>query len=38
MELSSGNMYKFSVAGIDKRDVIGLAIIDLSGKQVGFII
>ena len=38
MELSSGNVYNFSVAGVEKRDVIGLAIIDLSGKQVGFII
>ena len=36
MELSSGNVYNFSVAGVDKRDIIGLfsepVIIDLSGK------
>ena len=36
MELSSGNMYNFSVGGVDKRDIIGLfsepVIIDLSGK------
>ena len=24
MELSSGNVYNFSVAGVDKRDIIGL--------------
>ena len=36
MELSSGNVYNFSVAGVDKRDIIGLfskpVINDLSGK------
>ena len=36
MELSSENVYNFSVAGVDKRDIIGLfsepVIIDLSGK------
>ena len=36
MELSSGNEYNFSVAGVDKRNVIGLfselVRIDLSGK------
>ena len=36
MELSSGNVYNFSVAGVDKRDIIGLfskpVIIDLLGK------
>ena len=35
MELSSENVYNFSVAGVDKRDIIGLfsepVIIDLSG-------
>ena len=36
MELSSGNVYNFSVAGVDKRDIVGLfskvVIIDLLGK------
>ena len=36
IELSLGNVYNFSVAGEDKRDIIGLfskpVIIDLSGK------
>ena len=36
MELSSGNVHNFSVAGVDKRDIIGLfskpRIIDLSGN------
>ena len=36
MELSLGNVYNFSVAGVDKRDIIGLfskpVTIDLSGK------
>ena len=36
MELSSGNVYNFSVAEVDKRDIIGLfskpVIIDLSNK------
>ena len=36
MELSSGNVYNFSVAGVDKRDIIRLfsepVIIDLSGN------
>ena len=36
MELSSGNVHSFNVAGVDKRDIIGLfsepVIIDLSGK------
>ena len=36
MELSSGNVYNFSVAGVDKRDIIGLfsklVITDLSGN------
>ena len=34
--MASGNVYNFSVAGVDKRDIIGLfskpVIIDLSGK------
>ena len=36
IELSSGNVYNFSVAGVDKRDIIGLfskpVTIDLSSK------
>ena len=40
MELSSGNVYNFSVAGVDKRDIIGLfsepLIIDLSAKYLKF--
>ena len=38
IELSSRNVYNFSVAGVDKRDIIGLfskpVITDLSGKQI----
>ena len=37
MELSLGSVYNFSVAGVDKRETIGLfsksLIIDLSGKK-----
>ena len=40
MELSSGNVYNFSVTGVDKRDIIGLfsepVIIDLSGKYENY--
>ena len=40
MGLSSENVYNFSVARIDKRDIIGLfskpVIINLSGKYLKF--
>ena len=40
MNLSLGNVYNFSVAGVDKRDIIGLfsepVIIELSGKYENY--